>query len=128
MKLNKVIVVALLIVTTLCMVACSEKTSIIGKWDLDINSVMALSGIDVNSISEFEKSLLETLSATMEFKDDGTCEIVYSGMGTTESESFPYKVENNKIYIEGSPADYEINGDVLNITENGFTLSMTRVK
>lgn len=139
MKLNKKwIAVLLLVVMALCLTACGEKKeeakpteapkpTIVGKWQMDIKSVLKMSGI---SEAEYEqmKPLIGDMSATMEFTEDGKVYLVVTAMGQSETEEEAYSVDGDKLTMSGSTGTYKIDGDKLTITQDGMSLTMTRVK
>lgn len=133
MKLNKLIAVLMLVVLAFGLTACgSKEQSIVGKWSLDADSMLAMSGEDLSSMSEEEKELMKgmlaMMSMTMEFTADGKAIMSMTMMGETETEETTYSLEDGKLVMEGEPAEYKVEGDKLSITAEGQTLVMTKVK
>lgn len=133
MKLNKLIAVLMLVVLAFGLTACgSKEQGIVGKWSLDADSMLAMSGEDLSSMSEeekeFMKGMLAMMSMTMEFTADGKAILSMTMMGETETEETTYSLEDGKLVMEGEPAEYKVEGDKLSITSEGQTLVMTKVK
>ena len=127
MKLGKKLVAVLLLVVMVVSLAACSSSSIVGKWKMDIKSVLTMSGM---SEAEYEqmKPLIGDMSATMEFTEDGKVYLVVTAMGQSETEEQTYSVDGDKLTMGGSTGTYKIDGDKLTLTQDGMSLTMTRVK
>lgn len=127
MKLGKKLVAVLLLVVMVVSLAACSSSSIVGKWKMDIKSVLTMSGMSEADYEQM-KPLIGDMSATMEFTEDGKVYLVVTAMGQSETKEQTYSVDGDKLTMDGSTATYKIDGDKLTITENGMSLTMTRVK
>ena len=127
MKLGKKLVAVLLLVVMVVSLAACSSSSIVGKWKMDIKSVLKMSGMSEADYEQM-KPLIGDMSATMEFTEDGKVYLVVTAMGQSETKEQTYSVDGDKLTMDGSTATYKIDGDKLTITENGMSLTMTRVK
>ena len=127
MKLGKKLVAVLLLVVMVVSLAACSSSSIVGKWKMDIKSVLTMSGM---SEAEYEqmKPLIGDMSATMEFTEDGKVYLVVTAMGQSQTEEQTYSVDGDKLTMGGDTGTYKIDGDKLTITQDGMSLTMTRVK
>ena len=98
MKLGKKLVAVLLLVVMVVSLAACSSSSIVGKWKMDIKSVLTMSGM---SEAEYEqmKPLIGDMSATMEFTEDGKVYLVVTAMGQSETEEQTYSVDGDRITI-----------------------------
>lgn len=107
-------------------VAPSADNGIVGVWDLDIMAVMKMSGASDEEIAEMEP-LMGLMSATVEFTADGRCIMVVMALGQEASrQEAPYKVSGDTIELDGAPAKYVLSGNTLTITENEYSMILTR--
>lgn len=99
---------------------------IVGVWDIDIGTVMKMSGASEEELAEIEP-FMSLMTATMEFTADGRCIMVATAMGQEVSRQVaPYKVYGDTIELEGSPANYVLEGNTLTIKENDVVITLTR--
>lgn len=127
MKLGKKLVAVLLLVVMVVSLAACSSSSIVGKWKMDIKSVLKMSGMSEADYEQM-KSLIGDMSATMEFTEDGKVYLVVTAMGQSETEEQTYSVDGDKLTMGGSTGTYKLDGDKLTITQDGMSLTMTRVK
>lgn len=99
--------------------------SIVGVWDMDIVGLMKMNGVSDEELAQMEP-LLALMTATMEFTEDGRCIITTTAMGEESKEESTYKVYGNTVEMDGTPAQYAIEGNTLTITEGEYSLVMTR--
>lgn len=100
--------------------------SIVGVWDMDILSLMKMSGASEEDLADME-AYLSLMTATMEFTEDGRCIMVATALGQEVArEETTYKVTGNTIELDGAPAQYTLNGNTLTITESDITMTLTR--
>lgn len=105
--------------------APADACGLVGVWDLDIESILKMSGI---SDADYEqmKPLLGDMTATLEFTADGRMVLTTTVMGQTNVAEQSYSVQGNQIIVNDSPAEYTIVGNQLTIMENNMSLTMTR--
>ena len=120
MKLNKKLVALLLLVVMVFSLAACGSNSIVGVWKMDITAIMEMAGL-----SGME-SVADMIEGTMEFKNDGKAIMTIYFMGQTQTQEFTYKVDGDKLTMNGGTSTFKINGNKLTITENGMTLTFTR--
>lgn len=128
-NIKRILALALIVLMTLSLAACgaSDEKKLIGKWNFDLNSLYSMMGISAEDAGAYE-SLLEGVSATMEFTKDGKAIMVMTIMGETTTEEGAYTIEDGKIIIDGDPAAYKIEKDTLTITDSETGISMTLKK
>ncbi|MBQ4639329.1 MAG: hypothetical protein IJB69_02300 [Clostridia bacterium] len=128
MKMNKIVAVLMLVVMAFALTACGAKQqSVVGKWEMDMNAVMEMMGVSEEEMA-LVQALASDMSATMEFTKDGKCILEMTAMGQSQTQEQEYVIEDGKIVLEGSPADYKVEGDKLSITADGITMVLTKVK
>lgn len=103
MKMNKKLVAILLLVVMVVSLAACGSNSIVGKWKLEMNGQAMI----------------------MEFRSDN--KVVTSVAGQTVLTQ-DYKVDGNKLTVNGMEDTFEIKGDKLMIHESGITITLTRTK
>ena len=128
-NIKRILALALIVLMTLSLAACgaSDEKKLIGKWNFDLNSLYSMMGISAEDAGAYE-SLLEGVSATMEFTKDGKAIMVMTIMSETTTEEGAYTIEDGKIIIDGDPAAYKIEKDTLTITDSETGISMTLKK
>ena len=128
MKLNKKLVALLLLVVMVFSLAACGSNSIVGKWKVDMDSYLkALAP----SEQEYENAMAEVkyanIEVILEFTSDGKVIRTSSYMGQSDTqETTTYKVDGDKLTMDGSTSTFKINGNKLTITENGMSLTFTR--
>ncbi len=128
MKLNKMVAILMLVVLAFSLTACggSKGQDIVGKWNIDVNSLLEMTGASPTDLEMIES--LGGMSATMEFTKDGKCILEMSMMGQTETQEQSYTLEDGKVLLDGAPGDYMVEGDKLTLTADGLTMVLTRAK
>ena len=128
MKLNKMVAILMLVVLAFSLTACggSKSQDIVGKWNIDVNSLLEMTGASPTDLEMIES--LGGMSATMEFTKDGKCILEMSVMGQTETQEQTYTLEDGKVLLDGAPGDYKVEGDKLTLTADGLTMVLTRAK
>ena len=128
-NIKRILALALIVLMTLSLAACgaSDEKKLIGKWNFDLNSLYSMMGISAEDAGAYE-SLLEGVSATMEFTKDDKAIMVMTIMSETTTEEGAYTIEDGKIIIDGDPAAYKIEKDTLTITDSETGISMTLKK
>lgn len=128
MKLNKMVAILMLVVLAFSLTACggSKGQDIVGKWNIDVNSLLEMTGASPTDLEMIES--LGGMSATMEFTKDGKCILEMSVMGQTETQEQTYTLEDGKVLLDGAPGDYKVEGDKLTLTADGLTMVLTRAK
>lgn len=109
-----------------------ENSGLVGVWAMDIDAVMALTGMDTESMTEEEKTMVEAVLAettmTVEFTADGRMILSMTMMGETQTEENTYELKGNQIITNGTPSDFIIEGNTLTIIEGDQSLTVTRVE
>lgn len=103
MKMNKKLVAILLLVVMVVSLAACSGNSIVGKWKLEQNGVTVI----------------------MDFGSDNKVKTIAAGQTVLTQD---YKVDGNKLIMDGGEATFKIDGDKLALTEGGITLTLTRAK
>ena len=110
--------------------ASAENGDLVGVWEMDVNAIMAMTGMDMESMTEDEKAIVEAVlaetSMTLEFTADGRAIMSMTMMGETQTEEKAYEVQGSQIIMDGFPSDFVIEGNTLTITEGEASMSMTR--
>lgn len=110
--------------------ASAENSDLVGVWEMDVNAIMAMTGMDMESMTEEEKAMVEAVlaetSMTLEFTADGRVIMSMTMMGETQTEEKAYEVQGSQIIMDGFPSDFVIEGNTLTITEGEASMSMTR--
>lgn len=110
--------------------ASAESSDLVGVWEMDVNAIMAMTGMDMEGMTEEEKAMVEAVlaetSMTLEFTADGRVIMSMTMMGETQTEEMAYEVQGSQIIMDGFPSDFVIEGNTLTITEGEASMSMTR--
>ena len=113
--------------TTLTMTKGPKSEGLVGVWELDIQSLLKLTGLDATA-DEQRAALYAMMTGTMEFTADGQMILTVRLLGVVESQTFSYTEKDGMISTDGSEfSPYVIEGDVLTIIEGDRSLSMTRI-
>ena len=102
-KTVAILLVAVMVLTLLA--ACSAKDKLIGTWEREENGV----------------------KMTFEFKKNG--KLIVKGYYNGEemmSQEKEYKVEGNKIIVDGDPEPFKIEGKTLTIGEGNDVMTFTK--
>lgn len=99
---------------------------LLGVWDLDVVSLMQLVSPELSLTEEEMEAICSLMTATMEFTADGRMLLVTKALDQTTTEENSYTLKDGKVFINGAPAEFVIEGDTLTIIENGMTMTLTR--
>ncbi len=120
-QMKKLIAILMVAVLALSLVACGSKepadpaAAIVGTWELD------------DAESEEAKTAVQMMkmfgmTMTFEFKADGSGKLTTQMGEEPEVNDFTYEIKDNQIVIDGSPAEFKIEGKKLHITVDGDQL------
>lgn len=133
MKLSKrLVVVLVLMVLAISLTGCGAdkaqapeaeaRTSIVGKWNVDMKALNALLGVDAEAFDDVNY-LIENLAITVEFTEDGkVITSVVSGENVTTQEdayTATYEEGNFRLSInDGDPYYFRLDGNKLVIVSH----------
>ncbi|MBR0507283.1 MAG: lipocalin family protein [Clostridia bacterium] len=122
--MKKWIAILLVAMMALALVACGSKggakgNTIVGTW--------VLTGGEGDEADQTVQLMLAYgMTMTFTFNEDGTGSETMSYGEEGDTQNFTYTLENGQIVIEGSGADYKLDGDKLTIQIEGMGLVFTR--
>lgn len=125
MKLSKKLVAVLLLVVLVVSLAACSSNSVVGVWQMDIDSVLTQAGIS-KADYEMVKAMGFEMEATMEFTKDGKAIMKVTAMGQTQTQEGKYEVKGDKLILDGDESTFKINGNKLTITSGSVVLNMTK--
>lgn len=83
-------------------------------------------------MSETEKKLAKIMARginlTVEFKNDNTCIINFSGLGQNHTEESNYKIESDKIFLFDQYVTFKIEDNTLTLSNEDFSLFFNAIK
>ena len=83
-------------------------------------------------MSETEKNLAKIMAKginlTVEFKNDNTCIINFSGWGQNHTEESNYKIESDKIFLFDQYVTFKIEDNTLTLSNEDFSLFFNAIK
>lgn len=121
MKLSKKLVAVLLLVVMVFSLAACGSSSIVGVWKMDTKAIMEMAGLPADMVA-----VADMIDGTVEFTNDGKVITKITAMGQTETQEGTYKVEGDKLTMNGSAGTFKIDGNKLTLSQNGITLTFTR--
>ena len=128
MKNGKKLLAALLLVVLVFTLAACGSEGIVGKWEMDLESVLKHSGMSMEEYNQ-AKPYLGEVSATLEFTKDGRAIACMTAMGETETDETTYTVDGNKItFSDGSGFTFEVKGKTLTMNMDGMILTLKKIK
>lgn len=120
--MKKLGLVSLLTVLVLLLAACGGGGSIEGTWKLT-----NVSGSGADDQFAQAMALINSVggSLTLSFQG-GTMTMKMEAMGQTESNTGSYKVEGDKLDMEGTSITFSVNGNTLTLTDGSTKMEFTR--
>lgn len=132
MKLTKVFFTSALILLCFSFFSCTTRSTLEGKWKLDADSISPLINMYFDQMSETEKNLAKIMARginlTVEFKNDNTCIINFSGWGQNHTEESNYKIKSDKIFLFDQYVTFKIEDNTLTLSNEDFSLFFNAIK
>lgn len=124
---RKIIAFLLLIVFSLSLSACGKKDAptVIGRWSVNEDGILQMTGLTKEEYDQFRQMGVEQ-TVIMDFNTEGIVAITMSVAEQYVRDFLPYEVKDGKLIIDGDPADYKIEKDIMTITQDDITMTLTK--